>query len=84
MTQISSLEDLGRAVALGRVGARDQVYVPAELPGRLGEEAWARIQEALRRVGAGVHALPDLASIYVVSFEELCSGAFPPVFPRAE
>ena len=78
---IESLEELGRAVAAGQVYARDQVYIPAALAETMPEEAWARVQEVLGRAGASVHRLPGLAAIYVLSFDELRAGAFPPAFP---
>lgn len=84
MRLFESLEDLGRAVAAGRVAPKDQVYVPSALAQGLGDEAWARIEEALGRVGASVQARPGLASIYLLSFEELRAGVFPPAFLRDE
>lgn len=79
MTLLESLEDLARAVAAGRFAPRDQLYVPATLPATLGDERWARIEDSLRRLGVGVHTLPGLGGIYVVSFDELRAGVFPPI-----
>jgi hypothetical protein len=84
LRSFESLEDLGRAVAAGRVAPKDQVYVPSSLAEGVSEETWARIEEALGRVGASVQARPGLASIYLLSFEELRAGIFPPAFRRDE
>lgn len=81
MILLNTVADLARAVGAGRLSPRDQVYVPSTLPAAAGEADWSLVEEALRRAGASVHALPGLAHIYILTFDELKAGAFPPFLP---
>lgn len=72
-----TVDELGRAARAGRLESQDWIFVPLDFRRAAGAEAWDSLGIELKRLGAHVQVVPNLARICVLSLREMNEGMGP-------